>query len=202
MIKQVTSKCQSSEANTLCFKLIDCYLATAKIPPNFQCLNLKDLLYQTLKELSLSEIEILVWLILLEKIDYNIESLSKKQVLLFTALKAKVKLGHTVHKEIQIYQLRNPSFMKDFKSWSSKNLVEDILTTQDLGKRYRELSLPIDHDLTNYNFYVDSILGSSPAYSSYLVAEKRKLRKKRIIEVFHQQDANFIDEKEFERIDS
>ncbi|OMJ93771.1 hypothetical protein SteCoe_3217 [Stentor coeruleus] len=201
MIKRITSMYQPNEINHSCLGLIDRYLVTAKFPKNFQSLNLKDLFCQTLKELSLSEIEILVWFILLEEINYKIKSLSQKQVLLFTALKAKIKLGSTIYKEIEIYRLRNPSFMKEFKSWSSKNLRENTITAQDLGKRYRDLSLSIDHDLTNYNYYVDSILRSSPSYCNYLATEKRKIRKKHIIEMNCEIERNIIDENEFERID-
>ncbi|OMJ74454.1 hypothetical protein SteCoe_26606 [Stentor coeruleus] len=190
----------ASEINVPCLKLIDCFLVSASIPLNFQCLNLKDLFYQTTYELSLSQIEILAWLILLEEIEYKIEPLSQKQTLQFTALKAKVKLGHAVYREIEEYDLKNPSFMVNFKSWSSTNLIEeDIITTEKLNQKYKELNLPIDHDFTNYNYYVDSILASAPTYCNYLIGEKRK---KRSTKVHFDSDMNFIDEREFERIDS
>ncbi|OMJ93772.1 hypothetical protein SteCoe_3218 [Stentor coeruleus] len=201
MNKEVYPTCQSSEINPLCYRLLDCYLATTTIPANFQCLKLKDLLYQTLTELYLSEIETIGWLILLEKIGLKNESVPPKTILLYTALKAKVHLGSAVHKEVLKLQSKYPSVIKDFRIWSSQIFVSDILNTPALGKRYRELSLPYECDTTNYNFYVDYILGVSPIYSSHLVCESRKPRKSNKVKNCENTDRNFIDEREFERID-
>lgn len=196
------SACHQFEINALCFRLIDCFLATTIIPPNFRCLNLKDLLYQTLREICLSEIETVGWLILLDEIGLKIDSISQKLVLLFTALRAKVLLGCTVHQEILRFEPVYPSLMKDFKAWSSTSFTDKILTTQKLGKRYRKLSLPYESDITNYNYYVDYILKVSLKYSSYLVFENQEQKKSNRIRRIHEREANFIDEREFDRIDN
>jgi hypothetical protein len=193
--------CHSSEINPLCYRLLECFLATATIPTNFQCLKLKDLLHQTLRELSLSEIETVGWLILLEEIGLKNDSISPETILLYTALKAKVHLGSGVHIEILKLQSKYPSMINDFRIWSSHILVDQILNTPKLGKRYRELSLPYGYDSVNYNFYVDYIIGVSPIYSSHLVCERRKPRKCTKVKYCEEVDRNFIDENEFERID-
>lgn len=200
ILKDLT--CHHIEINALCYRLIDCYLATTNIPPNFRCLDLKDLLYQTLRELCLSEIETVGWIILLDEIGLKIDSISQKLILLFTALKAKVLLGCAVHQEILKFKLIYPSLMEDFKAWSSKNFTGEILSTQKLGKRYRKLSLPYEKDIINYNFYVDYILKVSLKYNSYLVFENQEQKKSKRVRRVHEREANFIDEREFDRIDN
>lgn len=195
------SICQTFEINSLCFRLIDCYLLTKKFPANFQSLDLKNLFYQTLRELFLSETEIIGWLILLDEIDLNIDTIPQKLVLIYTALKAKVHLGATVHKEILNLQFKFPMLMKDFKTWSIQNITEGIITTPKLGKKFRELYLPYSSDTVNYNYYVDYILGVSPKYSSYIVHQDKEVKKRRKVISRRMQDESLIDEREFERID-
>lgn len=193
--------CQSFKINPLCYRLIDCFLAATSMPANFKCLKLKDLLYQTIRELFLSEIETVGWLILLEKIGLENDSISPESILLYTALKAKVHLGSGVHIEIFRLQSKYPSMINDFRIWSAHISVDQILSTPMLGKRYRELSLPCGSDFINYDFYVDYIIRISPIYSSHLVCERRKPRKITKVKYFEKADRNFIDENEFERID-
>ncbi|OMJ74455.1 hypothetical protein SteCoe_26607 [Stentor coeruleus] len=200
--KSKDSACHRFETNALCYRLVDCYLATTEIPSNFRCMDLKNLLYQTLRELCLSEIETLGWFILLDEIGLKIDSISQKLVLLFTALKAKVLLGYTVHQEILRYKSIYPSLMKDFKAWSTENFAGEILTTRNLCKKYRKLNLPYESDVINYNFYVDYVLMISPMYSSYLVFENQVRKKSKPVRQVHEREINFIDENEFDRIDN
>ncbi|OMJ93773.1 hypothetical protein SteCoe_3219 [Stentor coeruleus] len=195
------SICQTFEVNSLCFRMIDCYLSARTFPANFQCLDLKELLYQTLRELFLSETETLGWLILLDEIGLKICSIPQKLVLIYTALKAKVHLGAAVFMEILRLESKYPTLTKDFKAWSVENITDGIITTPKLGKRYRELNLPYTSDTINYNFYVDYVIGVSPKYSSYIVFQDKKIKKRIKIKSTCVHDANFIDEREFERID-
>lgn len=201
MSNQSCPICQSFEVNTLCFRLIDCYLSKKKFPANYQRFNLKDVLYQTLREVFLSEIEIVGWLILLDEIGLKNGSVPQKLDLLYTALKAKAQLGVTVHREILKLQSKYPTLMKDFQAWSIQNTADGLITTPKLGKRFRELNLPYSSNILNYNFYVDYILGSTPVYNSYVVSKEKDAKKRRKVVQTHVQDPNFIDEREFERID-
>ncbi|OMJ93770.1 hypothetical protein SteCoe_3216 [Stentor coeruleus] len=194
--------CQNLEMNNMCNRLIDCYIATTEFPTHFRCLNLRYLLFQTQKELSLSVVETVGWLILLEEIGLKIESINPKYILLYTAIKAKKILGNVTKREYFNLQMIYPSLLKDFKVWSKETLTDGIISIKKLGKKFSELNLPPNQNVINYNFYVDYVLGNVREYKSYLLLEQKNSKPYKKRQIHNVSDRNVIDEREFERIDN
>lgn len=194
--------CQNLEINTICNRLIDCYIASTEFPTHFRCLNLRYLLFQTQKELSLSVIETVGWLILLEEIGLRIESINPKYILLYTAIKAKKTLGSITKREYFNLQIIYPSLLKDFKAWSKESPIDEIISTKKLGKKFNELNLPSNQNVINYNFYVDYVLDTASEYKSYLLLEHKNPKAYKKQKTCNLNDRDIIDEREFERIDN
>lgn len=144
--------------------LINAFLFKAEPLLNFRCYELKNLFYQTVTELFLSEIEILAWLMYIEEIGINVHAYNVKEFLIFVGLHAKINLGSEIKKLLEKFKEKDPRIIEKFEAWSSSNKLSTHISTIKLGKKYRELSIQKDDISVNYNFYLNDILRSCTIY--------------------------------------
>ncbi|OMJ91351.1 hypothetical protein SteCoe_6146 [Stentor coeruleus] len=192
--------------------LLDKFLFKIEPLLNFRCYELRNLFYQTITELLLSEIEVVAWLIYIEKIGIEENLHNIKEFLIFVGLHAKIHLGSDVRKFLERFGSKNPRIIEKFEAWSNLNKQSTYISTVELGKKYRQLSAPKGISRINYNFYLNDILRSCTIYQKqtidsvfYLNLELEKSpSKKNIFEIkkrpkiVEDQEYNL---KEFDRID-
>ncbi|OMJ91348.1 hypothetical protein SteCoe_6143 [Stentor coeruleus] len=193
--------------------LIDSFLCKVEPELNFRCYELRSLFYQTIAELSLSEIEIIAWLFYIEKIGMNVNSCNAKEFLIFVGLHSKICLGNDIKLFLEKFKAKNPRTYEKFKVWSNSNEQKPNISTIELGKKYRELSQYRGANEINYNFYLNDILRSCTVYQKQnignafdlsLKVEKINSREnifqiKKKVKIFEVQE---YDLKEFDRIDA
>ncbi|OMJ85932.1 hypothetical protein SteCoe_12635 [Stentor coeruleus] len=196
-----------------CFFLIDAFLFNADSLLAFRCYDLRNLFYQTITELFLSEVEILVWLIYIEEIGIKVNSCNVKEFLIFVGLHAKLSLGSDSKECLENFKEKNPRIIEKFEAWSDLIKVNSHVSTVKLAKKYRELSSFRGIGGINYNFYLNDILRSCTIYQKqtsdakldfYLEVEK-SYSKENIFEIKKKskraEDQEY-DLEEFHRIDN
>ncbi|OMJ85929.1 hypothetical protein SteCoe_12632 [Stentor coeruleus] len=192
--------------------MIDKFLVKAEPSLNFRSYELKDLFYQTAIELSLSEIEILTWLIFIDSIGIKESESNLKEFLILAGLQAKFKLGSDITKQMNCYKERTPEIAELFEVWGKQNSHHLNISTKQLGKKYRELSMPCDHVQVNYNFYINDVLGSCKIYQKrsideifeFKLSQRKSIREGNIFDI--KKTIQMTEEKEydlntFDRID-
>lgn len=194
--------------------LIDKFLLKVEPELNFRLYELRNLFYQTMTELSLSEIEILAWLICIEEFGLNLQANSVKEFLIFMGLYAKISLGSDIKSILGKFKDKNPEIINKFEVWSVLNKLKSDISTKTLVKKYRELSTNISNtSRINYNFYLNDVLRSCTIYQKQTINDVLEFS----LEVKKRQPENFIfhirkkakladnqeyDLKEFDRIDA
>lgn len=164
---------ESDDVSQNSYRLIDCALLTAKIDSSFKCTEFRNLMQQTLRELSLSEVETIVWLILLDEIGWKNYNYPIKMALLFTAFTSKFKLCSSTMDDIDRFKGKFPNIQKEYAVWQSGIPKLQEISVISINKKFNELSLPLNTDLVNYNYYVDDVLQLSLNYKrSELLNEK------------------------------
>ncbi|OMJ91349.1 hypothetical protein SteCoe_6144 [Stentor coeruleus] len=144
--------------------LIDAFLFNQDSLLNFRCYDLRNIFYQTITELFLSEIEILVWLIYIEEIGIKSDTYSVKEFLIFIGLHAKLSLGSDIKKFLRKFKGKNPRIFEKFEAWSESNKLDLHISTEKIVKKYKELNSFKGISRINYNFYLNDILRSCTIY--------------------------------------
>lgn len=147
---------------------IDAFLSKLEPLLNFRCYELRSLFYQTSAELFLSEIEILAWLIYIEENIVNSNTYNVKEFLIFVGLHTKIGLGSDINLFLKKIKEKNPRIIEKFKIWNTSNNLKSNISTIELGKKYRELSMPIGISRINYNFHIDDIIRSCTSYQKQM----------------------------------
>lgn len=194
------------------FCLVDSFLSKVEPWLNFRLYELRNLFYQTMAELLLSEIEILAWLIYIEETGLNFQVNSAKDFLIFIGLHAKISLGSDVKSILEKFKDKNPEIINKFEAWSVLNKLNSDISTKNLAKKYRELSMSRGISRINYNFYLNDILRSCTIYQkqtiydvlSFSLEVKKKHAENLIFQVRKKSeviDNQEYDLNEFDRID-
>ncbi|OMJ91347.1 hypothetical protein SteCoe_6142 [Stentor coeruleus] len=179
---------------------------------NFRFYELKNLLYQTMAELFLSEIEILAWLIYLEKIDITVYAHDLKRFLICVGLHAKNRLGSPIEIFLDKFKEKDPEIIDKFEAWTKLSKLSTNISTIELAKKYRELSTLKDINQINYNFYLNDILRSCTIYQKQTMDNTLDLSlnieninfKKNIFQIYMRSkkiETQEYDLNEFDRID-
>ncbi|OMJ85930.1 hypothetical protein SteCoe_12633 [Stentor coeruleus] len=196
-----------------CIRLLDAFLLRSEPLLNFRCYELKNLFTQTLYDHSLSEIEIVVWLIFVDEIGIKTHSRSIKEFLTLAALQAKISLGSDAKNYLKHFEEKNPEIFEKLDVWSHENKDHLNISTIKIGKKYRELSMPIDYNQVNYNFILNEVFRGYTVYRKQTIdevldmklkinqddLEKTFIGRKRQCQIPENQD---YDLKDFDRIDS
>ena len=163
--KDCLSYCENTLPSQQCLRIID--VAIARIPKDcdFQRPHLRSLLHQTITELELNKLEVVVWLMHLDEMMWKTHHLPIKMALLFPALITKKKLHLNISGDLEKFRQKMPNILRDFDRWQSANKLDFDITLCNINKKYKELSISNNSDLINYNYYVDDILANSIKYS-------------------------------------
>ncbi|OMJ85931.1 hypothetical protein SteCoe_12634 [Stentor coeruleus] len=194
------------------YVMIDEFLSKVDQLLNFTCYELKNLFYQTMDELFLSEIEIVSWLTYIEEIGIQAHSYTTKELLIFVGLHAKLSLGSDISTFLDKFTEKNPEIVKKFEAWKKLNKLSSYIPITKLGKKYKEFSSMKATRLINYNFYLNDILASCSTYQKQVKDNdlelpfdvEKKYLKKNIFEIkgkFRIVEDQEYDLNDFERID-
>ena len=156
------------------FRLIDCYLSKPSNPHFLKEHQIKCLLYQTLQEFELNEIETVVWLFVLDYFQWKSTNFSFKLVLCFTALKSKQILSINIEADLKKLEKKVLGASELFCCWCRANIMTQEITLVEINRIYKRLTLPIEHDIINYNCYVDDLLSANLQYFRHKVGNLKQ----------------------------
>ena len=127
------------DENLKSYRLISSALATCNITKDFTHMETKNLLNQTIRELNLSEIETVVWIIILDRIGWNNYNFPLKTFLCLTGLQCKISLGMCVQSNVKRFVEKMPNIDKDLKLWCSDHPVYPEITVNDINQKYNNI---------------------------------------------------------------
>jgi hypothetical protein len=148
-----------------------------KIPSPFKSLPLLSLLTQTVKEMLMNDIEIVIWAIYLDRFAWKEACCSLKIILYITAFAVKSYLSCRLEHFHAFLSHKFPNFSSQFAAWLEKSSRRLSTLPKELNKKYVQLSQRIQNNelgLINYNFTVDSILEMAPPYQHENSANKQQ----------------------------
>lgn len=140
----------------------------AKIPPDYRSQPLLRLLTDTVQDMMMNELEIVVWAIYLERFIWKEGSGNLHQRLLQSAYAVKTYLNDDVSPYQAHLIEKFSNFTQSYNMWlaSCKNYMG--INPRDLNNKFKQLSKSInssgDPRVVDYNYYVDEILQISPPY--------------------------------------
>lgn len=150
----------------------------SKVLKNHQ---LSNIVKTILDDLTLSEIESIVWTLYIEKL-FSFEALiDPYHFFLFTALKVKLLLTGNIDYLIGKILKSNPNFLKKFEFWVSDN-EDPKVSIKEINSRFQEINEKIVYGV-NYNYYVDSILAYSNAYDMGKAKKTKEKSKKKSVRI-------------------
>lgn len=115
-----------------------------------------------LQQVSLSEVESVCWLILIEKSIIYETCVDLYHYLLFTAMKSKELLGCKIKNIIQKFRKLDKNFKTKYFEWIKSHLFLEV-NVKEINKKFDLLGRMKTFTI-NYNFYIDSILVGSNGY--------------------------------------
>lgn len=135
-----------------------------KLPNNYLQLQLQNYLEESAKQLMISELELVGFTLVLEKIFFNNLSISPEELL---------KLSLFISKQVfesdeEILLIIKNSLKGQFRNFETNliRLSEGIsLSTSEINKRYKEIEKGM-YSSINYTYYVDNIIRQSPPYKT------------------------------------
>lgn len=151
------------------------------LPDNINSKALLRLLTRNTKELMLNELEVVVWALYLDNLQWNCSDESLEELLLYSAFASKQYLNSDVDYIASYINQKRPQFAEHYEVWSSARKDAFNVKPKVLNKRFRELNKPIplkeNTDNLDYNIYVDEILfapgkQSRPCPSSVLYEDE------------------------------
>lgn len=136
-----------------------------RIKKHYRNYPLQKIMHKTAKTLLMNEMEIAMWGLILEQLNWDLSGFSLKQFLLLSGFAAKKSLNKDLAVISSHLDYLNPSFSDNFYIWFSRTKPQLKLSVKKLNKKYLEFSSSLtsgDSEIMDYNFYVDKILESAP----------------------------------------
>lgn len=155
-------------------KMLEAFISSENVPFEYIKSQLRLLIFQTLEEMAMNDIQVVYWSILIEKYVWKNSNIELRLSLAFTALLAKESLGENIDYLLLKYAQKEDFFKELYFTWSDNKETADISVVQ-INKQYKKLS-NLRLNVVNYNFYVDEILLH---YLPYCFPEKRKNRNRK-----------------------
>lgn len=138
-----------------------------KIPLQLKSLPLLKLVRQTVEEMMMNDIEIVMWAIYLERFVWKEFSVYLKILMYITSFAIKSYLGCSLEHYQAYLSFKFSNFTICFTKWLEKSKYKLSMAPKDLNKKFIYLSSRIkSHEisLVNYNYTVDEILDMAPPY--------------------------------------
>lgn len=141
---------------------------SSKIPLYFYTLPLFRLIKQTVSEMMMNEIEIVLWSIYLDRFVWK-EGIGHTKLLLYiTAFAVKSYMSCQLEPYSAYLTFKFTHFSVYFNKWLHNSKSRLSTSPKELNKKFTFLSKRIEHNevsLLNCNFVVDDILEMAPPYS-------------------------------------
>jgi hypothetical protein len=138
-----------------------------KIPLQFKSLPLLRLLRQTVQEMMMNDIELVMWSIYLDRFAWKEFSPCLKIIMYITAFAVKFYLSSSIEHFQAYLSFKFTNFSSYFNKWLEKSRTKLFTSPKELNKKFNHLSSRILDDevnLINYNYHVDEILEMAPPY--------------------------------------
>ena len=161
---KVEETIRSTTISQKCLRIIDAALSMIPRESNMRSPCLRSLLHQTMIELQLSELEVVIWIMHLDEMRWNTYNFHIKMALLFPAFATKIKLQLSVSSDMQRFHEKIPNILQIFKEWLNVTRLDTDISLIKINKRYKELSIFNTFIPVNYNYYVDDILTKAIKY--------------------------------------
>lgn len=156
-----------SQLSTLIIRRL---ISEAVVPAPRHKESLVKLLSATAQDLLLSELEIVVWAIYLDKFVWRDFSMPLETLMLYSAFAVKTYMNEDTSVLKLRMSSRYPHFTARYNQWISKHRSRMGIPPKELNDKFKQLSKPlVSQDavkLIDYNYYVDEILQISPPFSS------------------------------------
>ena len=132
------------------------------IPPSVRKQPYLKMLIEVCKELQLNELEIALWAIILDSVNWN--SHSHARVLLFAGFSAKTYMNEDTELFKHHIGLQVPSFSHEYTLWIHGQEPAAKVSVRMLNLKYCSLysPAPCEECAIDYNYYVDELLEVSP----------------------------------------
>lgn len=146
------------------YYLIKRILDLASIPRAFKDFPMEKILIEVSKELCMSELEITVFAIYLNRFVWQEAPNLLLVHLYILGLASKIYFLEEIDALALHINEKIPNFIKYFNVWMNRNELSAYVSVQELNKTFDGLArIPFKEMRVEYNFYVDSILESAPA---------------------------------------
>ena len=139
-------------------------LCLASVSRSFKDFPMEKILADVAKELCMTELEIAVFSIYLNRFMWQEVPHLVLVHLYILALASKIYFLEEIEALALHINEKIPNFIEYFNAWMNRNELSTFVSVQELNKTFDELvRIPYKDLRVEYNFYVDSILESAPA---------------------------------------
>ncbi|OMJ72659.1 hypothetical protein SteCoe_28827 [Stentor coeruleus] len=152
--------------------ILNSMLDSELLPCEIRPLPLKLMLLQVCGEVALNEIEMALWVLIIENCIFSQGSICLYADFLFSALSSKENLNSNISFLLEKYAKKDKMFSRSYSCWCLSNKY--AFTCVDIYKRY-SLASKYRNSGINLNFYVDEILMNSLQYEMKKPKEERKI---------------------------
>lgn len=147
--------------------MLDSELISCEIRP----FPLKLMLLQVCEETALNELEISLWVLIIENCILYTGSTCLYADFLYSALSSKEHLNSNINFLLEKYTKKDKNFMNSYSNWCLSNKY--TFTCANICKRYSQ-GMKYRSSGINLNFYVDEILMNSLQYEMKKSKEKKR----------------------------
>ena len=140
----------------LSLRMLDALINLKSVPLEHVKNQLRLVIFQTLDELALNDLQVTYWTLLIQKYAWSEEDLELRLSLIFTGLYTKETLGDNIEYLVHKFAQKEDMFLEMYYKWCDDKNIQEICIA-DINKQYNRLLCSKFNDI-NYNFYVDDIL--------------------------------------------
>jgi hypothetical protein len=139
-------------------------LQMSSLPRNFKDFPMEKILLDVAKELLMSELEITIFSIYLNRFLFQEGPQLLLVNLYILGLASKTYFLEDIEALALTINEKIVNFIQYFNVWMTRNDLATFVSVQELNRAFEALASLSNHDVkVEYNFYVDSILESAPA---------------------------------------